>query len=101
MNRGQESEEGRGKRPKSGACGGGPCTSPSPKSGDITNIVLNVVDNLLSTTFKKIGNAVSFLPNHCANVVLNFAMKVMYSAKIYMFNAIKLIDNSMINITNA
>ena len=28
MNRGQESEEGRGKRPKSGACGGGPCTSP-------------------------------------------------------------------------
>ena len=29
------------------------------------------------------------------------AMKVMYSAMIYMYNAIKVIDNAMINITHA
>jgi hypothetical protein len=40
-----------------------------------------------------------FCPIVVLNVVLNFAMKVMYSAMVYMFNAIKVIDNAMINIT--
>ena len=35
------------------------------------------------------------------NAVLNFATKAMYSAMNYMFNAIKVIDNAMINITYA
>ena len=35
------------------------------------------------------------------NVVIALAMKVMYSAMVYMYNAIKVIDNAIINITYA
>ena len=34
----------------------------SPKSGDIANIVWNVVDNSLSTTFKKLAMRYRFYP---------------------------------------
>ena len=43
-----------------------------------------------------------YFHHRCANVVQNyFTMKVMYSAMVYMFNANKVIDNSMIYITYA
>ena len=37
----------------------------------------------------------------CTNIAQNSTMKVMYSAMVYMFNAIKVIDNSMTYITYA
>ena len=76
-------------------------TQPPPKNGDITNIVWNVVDNSLSTTFKKSAMRACFCPSIVQNVVPNLAMKVMYSAMVYMYNAIKVIDSAMIIITYA
>ena len=73
----------------------------TPKSGDVTKIVWNVVDNSLSTTFFKSAMRYRFCPIIVLNVVLNFAMKVLIAAMIYMFIANKVIDNSMINITYA
>ena len=73
----------------------------APKNGDVTNIVWNVLDNSLSTTFKKSAMRYRFGQSVVLNVVLNFATKIMYSAMNYMFNAIKVIDNAMINITYA
>jgi hypothetical protein len=73
----------------------------SPKSGNVTNIVWNVVDKSLSTLFKKSAMHVRFGQSIVQNVVHNLAMKVMYSAMVYMYNAIKVIDNAMINITYA
>ncbi len=73
----------------------------SPKSGNVTNIVWNVADKSLSTLFKKSAMRVRFGQSIVQNVVHNLAMKVMYSAMVYMYNAIKVIDNAMINITYA
>ncbi len=73
----------------------------SPKNGDITNIVCNVVDNSLSTTFKKSAMRACFCPIIVLNVIDNLAMKVMYSSMVYMYNAIKVIDSAMIILTYA
>ncbi len=74
----------------------------SPKSGDTTNILWNVVDKSLSTLFKKSAMRVRFGQSIVQNVAIALAMKVMYnSAMVYMYNAIKVIDNAMINITYA
>ena len=73
----------------------------SPKNGDVTNIVWNVVDNSLSTTFKKSAMRACFCPIIVLNVIHNLAMKVMYSSMFYMYNAIKVINSAMIIITYA
>jgi hypothetical protein len=60
------------------------------------------VDKSLSTLFKKSAMRVRFGQSIVQNVAIALAMKVMYnSAMVYMYNAIKVIDNAMINITYA
>ncbi len=73
----------------------------TPKNGDVTYIVWNVVDNSLSTTFKKSTMRACFCPIIVLNVIHNLAMKVMYSSMVYMYNAIKVINSAMIIITYA
>jgi len=73
----------------------------TPKNGDTTNIVWKVVDKSLSTLFKKSAMRDRFGQVRCANVVHNLAMKVMYSALVYMYNANKVMDNAIIIITYA
>jgi hypothetical protein len=73
----------------------------SPKSGDTTNIVWNVVDKSLSTLFKKTAMRARFGQSIVQTLSIALAMKVMYSAMVSMYNAIKVIDNAMINITYA
>ena len=55
----------------------------TPKSVDVRNIVWNIVDNSLSTLFKISAMRYHFGHSIVLNVVLNFAMEVMYSAMIY------------------
>jgi hypothetical protein len=50
-------------------------------------LVWNVVDNSLSTTFKKSAMRACFCPIIVLNVVHNLAMKVMYSSMVYLYNA--------------
>jgi hypothetical protein len=52
-------------------------TQGTPKSGDITNIVWNVVDNTTFPYRQCVIVLVKSLCKNCANVVLNFAMKVL------------------------
>ena len=69
----------------------------APKSGDITKIVWNVVDNTIFSNWQCVIVLVKSLCYRCAQ----FRNESIDSAMIYMFNAIKVIDNSMINITYA
>ena len=69
----------------------------APKSGDITKIVWNVVDNTIFSNWQCVIVLVKSLCHRCAQ----FRNESIDSGMIYMFNAIKVIDNSMINITYA